>query len=141
MKQWVAAAVLVVAAIPARADDDTFIMVIDAGRMGVMMDQSQRILGLPDDPPGDGNTETFNVLKNAVRQYQRLLPVACARHLAKEVCETAYYAPGWLGDAGNPAPAVLRKRIDEAMEHMPALWGALCDTLPKEHDESLCQLE
>ncbi len=138
-----AAALLLLVAIPARADDqDAFIMVIDAGRLGVMMDQSQRILGLPDDPVTNGSTETPVVLRNTVLQYQRLLPAACARGaVANEVCERAYYAPRWLSDEGTPSPVVLRARIDEAQDHVASLWGALCERLPKEHDESLCQLE
>jgi hypothetical protein len=124
------------------APPDPFIMTIDAGRLGVMMDQSQRILGLPDDPAQDGSTETPVVLRNAVKQYQRLLPVACAKVAAlKGLCEQSFYAPRWLNDGGTPSPEVLRARIDEATDRIAPLWGDLCSTLPKDHDESLCQLE
>jgi hypothetical protein len=132
------------AATPAWADEqDDFIMTIDAGRLGAMMNQSQEILKLPSDPASsDGSTETWAVLRRAVLEYQRLLPVACARHaVAKDVCEPAFYAPRWLADVSRPKPDVLRARIDEAQGHVSALWGGLCDRLPKPHDESLCQLE
>lgn len=129
-------------ALPAFADDaDTSLMVIDAGRLGVMMDQSQRILGLPDDPPGDGNTDTFAILKSAVQQYQRLEPVACARRVHDEICNAAYYSPSWLTQSETPAREVLRARIDAASDHVASLWNALCAKLPKDHDPSLCQME
>lgn len=126
----------------ARADDaDTSQMVIDAGRLGVMMDQAQRILGLPDDASGDGSIDTFTVLKNAVRAYDRLQPVACVRHLADASICASLYAPAWLRETGAPAPDALRARIDEASDPVSGLWSALCGTLPKEHDPSLCQME
>jgi len=139
-----AIAVVVFMAVPAQAEEpDAFTMTIDAGRLGVMMDQSQRMLSLPDDPTAEnGSTETPVVLRNAVKQYQRLLHVACARHaVANEICDKAYYNPAWLSDTKAPALSVLRTRIDEATEYVSPLWGALCDRLPKEHDESLCQME
>jgi hypothetical protein len=140
-RAWIA--IVLLTAIPARAEPpDAFVMTIDAGRLGVMMDQSQRILGLPDDPDLDGSTDTSAVLRHAVKQYQRLLHVACARHaVGKTTCEPAYYAPAWLNDTAPPSPAVLRSRIDEASDHVAPLWNALCERLPKDHDESLCQLE
>jgi hypothetical protein len=143
MKRALALMLLVGVGTPALAEPpDTLTMVIDAGRLGVMMDQSQRILGLPDDPEQDGSTETAVVLRNAVKQYQRLLPVACARHVALNgLCEQSFYAPSWLNDLSTPAPEVLRARIDEATDRVAPLWNALCGTLPKDHDESLCQLE
>src|SRR5438045_2728923 len=88
MKQIATAVLLLLAAQPSRADDaDSSIMTIDAGRLGVMMDQAQRILGLPDAADQDSSTDTFAVLKNAVRTYQRLLPVACERHISNAPCE------------------------------------------------------
>ncbi len=143
MRRVLVAAAVALMATPAWGDEqDNFIMVIDAGRLGVMMNQSQEILGQPSDPARDGSTETWAVLRRAVFDYQRLLPVACARHaVAKEVCEPAFYAPRWLGDAAAPTPEVLRGRIDEAQAHVGALWGGLCARLPKKHDESWCQLE
>jgi hypothetical protein len=142
MKQIAAAALLLLAVQAVRADDaDSPAMTIDAGRLGVMMDQAQRILGLPDADDQDSNTETFAVLKNAVRTYQRLVPVACARHIGKAPCDRPSYAPAWLQLDTVPPPEVLRARIDEATDPVSALWNALCDTLPKDHDPSLCQLE
>jgi hypothetical protein len=143
MKRALTMLLLIGLSTPALAEPpDTSTMVIDAGRLGVMMDQSQRILGLPDDPEQDGSTETAVVLRNAVKQYQRLLPVACARHVALNgLCGQSFYAPSWLNDLSTPAPEVLRARIDEATDRVAPLWNALCGTLPKDHDESLCQLE
>lgn len=141
MKRFVAAFVVLLAS-PAWADDaDTSQMVIDAGRLGVMMDQAQRILGLPDDPPGDDSTDTFEILKSAVRQYDRLQPLACERHLVgTELCG-ALYIPAWLNETLAPVAGVLRARIDEANDHLPALWTSLCGTLAKDRDPSLCQME
>lgn len=142
MKQIAATALLLLAVQPVRADaPDPMAMTIDAGRLGVMMDQSQRILGLPDADDQSSSTETFAVLKNAVRAYQRLLPVACERHIGKVACDQPSYAPPWLQQDAAPAPDVLRARIDEATDPVSGLWSALCDTLPKEHDPSLCQIE
>jgi hypothetical protein len=142
MKQIAAAALLLLAVQPGRADDaDSAVMTIDAGRLGVMMDQSQRILGLSDVDDQDGNTETFAILKNAVRAYQRLLPVACERRVGKAPCGQPPYAPQWLQQDTAPPPDVLRARIDEATGPVSTLWSALCETLPKERDPSLCQLE
>lgn len=142
MKQIAAAVLLLLAVQPVRADDaDSSVMTIDAGRLGVMMDQSQRILGLPDADDQDGTTETFAMLKSAVRAYQRLLPVACERHIGKVACDQPSYAPPWLQQDAVPPPDVLRARIDEATDPVSGLWSALCGTLPKEHDPSLCQIE
>ncbi len=143
MKRWaIVALCLAVQPVWAAEDTDPLTMTIDAGRLGVMMDQSQRMLGLPDDPAADGSTETPVILRGAVRQYQRLLPVACGRHaVTEELCERAFYAPRWLDDTATPSPDVLRTRIDEATDHVAPLWNALCERQPKDHDESLCQLE
>jgi hypothetical protein len=131
-------------ATPATAldENDRFIMTIDAGRLGVMVDQSARILGLEGDPAG-ASTDTFATLKAAVREYRRVLSVACARHTVKAPCEAAYYNPLWLSEPDAPGPGLeaLRSRIDEAQDRIAPLWGDLCATLPKEHDPSLCQIE
>jgi hypothetical protein len=134
---------VLLAAGPALAlnDDDRSLMVIDAGRLGVMMDQSERILNVTADPEST-STETFAVLKDAVRSYRRLVGVACAQHKADaQLCDTALYSPQWLNQSAEPSPEVLRSRIDEAQDHVAPLWNALCATLPQDHDPSLCQVE
>jgi hypothetical protein len=124
-------------------DNDRFLMVIDAGRLGVMMDQSERILNVAPGPTS-ATTDTFAVLKAAVVSYRLLLGTACARHaVGRDLCDAALYSPRWMAepDTPGPAPAVLRARIDEAQDRIAPLWGALCGKLPKDHDPSLCQLE
>jgi len=123
-------------------DNDRFMMVIDAGRLGVMMDQSERILDVAPGPPG-ASTDTFAALKSTVHSYRRLIGIACVRHaVGRDLCEAALYSPAWLAQPdAEPSPAVLRARIDEAQDHVAPLWGALCGTLPRDHDPSLCQLE
>jgi hypothetical protein len=134
-------ALLAVAPALALNNDDRLLMVIDAGRLGVMMDQSERILNVT--PGSDSaSTETFAVLKDAVRSYRRLVGVACAQHkVDAQLCDGALYSPNWLNQSDEPSPDVLRARIDEAQDHVAPLWNALCATLPRDHDPSLCQLE
>ena len=126
----------------AATENDPFVMVIDAGRLGVMMDQSRQILGIPETSPTD-STATFAVLKSAVMSYQQLKPIACARGRVAQVQCADTWQPVWTGEADDAVmpDTVLRARIDEAGEHIMGLWSALCDTLPKDHDPALCQLE
>ncbi len=137
-----AAFVLLVTTASAADDNDAFAMMIDAGRLSVMMDQAQRMLNQPATEPS-GSSGTFAILKNAVRAYENLAPVACNSHAASPELCASLYKPSWLDEADSAAlpQATLRSRIDEASDPVASLWSALCAKQPAERDPSLCQIE
>ncbi len=129
-------------AAPARAIDDAegSQPAIDAGRLGVMMDQALQLMDLTPGEPAAG-TEPFAILKAAVIDYQQVQPIACARHAAgPDVC-ASLFNPAWLQEPDVPAPeaSLLRQRIEDASSRLMPLWNALCAKLP--HESGLCQIE
>jgi len=141
----------VLAAPPAGAPaDDGALLVIEAGRLAVMMDQSRGALTLlgTDGAHGDlaaaaaQRAYAFQELVAAVLHYNLLL--ACRGHVARPALCTGPYLPAWLKDppGKDHSGAALKAMVEEASAHLMPFWDEMCAKgRVAAKDESFCALE
>jgi hypothetical protein len=116
-----------------RQDEETVAIAIEAGRLDAMMDSVGRVLRIHGprdlDPRASYEPRTYIAfsLKRAVSQYNRLMPVACARHLMTGGRCGRRYEPIWLQRLSDrDTDAILQAHVDDAAKPIEALWTALC---------------
>jgi hypothetical protein len=135
---------LTLLSLPAFAQTDDGDPLIDARRLGVMIDQSEAALHAiaPTFPAvqsrDDGDGDAYAELVSAVRRYDATVAQACrARLVGPRFCGTPY-DPSWL----STPPSDLRAAIDEAGDRITPFWNALCAQARKATgDQAFCSLE
>lgn len=138
--------------VQAAEGDDLGTLSIEAGRLGVMMDQSTDALKLlaPNakdvdlGPPEAQRAYAFEQLVTAVLRYNLVSHEACRRSLVSDKLCLGPFLPGWLKDsAATDHPiADLRVMIDETTGRLMPFWSALCDKGRKvADDETFCAME
>ena len=139
---------------PAAVGDDVAAgLVIDAGRLGVMMDQAEAAAEAAHENDLDEELETpegqtayaARALRDSILRFNGLQLQVCRgnNEVPAGLCG-APYLPGWLNEpvTQRPAPAVLTQRLEDAMQHISPLWSALCDKAKAAgQDEHFCDLE
>lgn len=136
---------------PASVDDDP-VLVIDAGRLGVMMDQSTLALKLLAPGPAHGDLSTgaaqrayaLQELVAAVLRYNFLLQRACRTSAVARAHCTGPFLPPWLNDAPgtDPGAADLRAMVDATSARLIPFWTDLCAKgRAAAHDDKLCAIE
>ena len=141
---------LALCAAPAWADGQSD-LVIQSGRLGVMMDQSGRILpnipkpgqGPSLDTPSGTHAYVFATLVSAVLTYNALADRACADGvLGGDLCRGPYL-PAWLGrKASDVSDTQLNAMVDEASARLVPFWSALCAKSPEQGGAgAVCPME
>ena len=131
---------------------DPHLLIIDAGRLGVMMDQSVNALHAvaPTSPaeevdsPQARHAYVFRTLVDAVLRYNFVSNEACRRHAVDPALCTGPYLPSWLGDpsATGHDDATLRAMVDEASVRLIPFWDELCAKGKEASgDENFCAIE
>jgi hypothetical protein len=127
-------------------------MMIEAGRLGVILDQADAAMKLrvgepPEEPvetPGQQQIYVVHELRAAVLRYNMMQFDACrSGTLAGELC-TEPYLPDWLKEAPDtvPPPAAIAVRVRDAVSHITPFWKALCaKAVAQTHDETFCAIE
>ncbi|MEI9886530.1 MAG: hypothetical protein WDN08_08505 [Rhizomicrobium sp.] len=143
---------LLLAVMPALAEDDTLSsgVVIDSGRLGVMMEQSRALIPQIEAPPVPTQPETaeqrrawiYDNLVSAVLEYNALSQRACRNGIVdREFCKGPFQ-PAWLTRPRDYSYARLRAMTDEASGRLMPFWAALCDKAPKPSDGGyVCPME
>lgn len=136
----------------APADADAASLVIEAGRLVVMVDQSEEALALlaPALRVEDGDAAprqdayAFYELVAAVSRYNVVVDRACSAGLvAAKLCDGPYQ-PVWLKDASNVEHGnqALRAMIDDASAHIEPFWTDICARGKRAaKDEAFCRIE
>ena len=127
-------------------------MMIEAGRLGVILDQSDAAMKLrasepPEEPvetPGQQQVYVVHELRAAVLRYNMMQFDACrGGTLAGELCAEPYL-PDWLKEPLDtvPPPATIAARVRDAVAHVIPFWKALCaKAVAQTHDETFCAIE
>lgn len=127
-------------------------LAIDAGRLVVMVDESEEALKLlapslkiEDSGPGPVQMgSVFPRLVFAVGRYSVVVAGACrATRVDPRFCMGAF-APGWLKDPPDTDhdDAALRSMIEDATSHVEPFWSDICARAKRASgDEGFCQLE
>jgi hypothetical protein len=134
------------------ADDDTYALAIDAGRLDVMMDQSSEALKLlaptaKDDAPASPQAQrnrAFDELVTAVLRYNLIAHETCRRALVSAKLCTGPFLPDWLKDGADVDHDVssLRAMIDETSARLEPFWNELCEKGRKaSNDDTFCAIE
>ncbi|MGD0143237.1 MAG: hypothetical protein ABSC92_08770 [Rhizomicrobium sp.] len=135
----------------ADAPPDSASLAVDAGRLMVMVDQSEDALKMlaptvkaEDTGPEPQGDHAFSELVSSVLRYNIIAHEACrARVVDPELCGESY-RPVWLTEAPDAArsDAVLRAMIDDATAHLEPFWSDICAKAKHAtKDEAFCQLE
>jgi hypothetical protein len=145
--------VLAAPAAPASSPaDDRARLVIEAGRLAVMMDQSRGALTLLGTDGAHGDLEdsvaqrayAFQELVAAVLHYNLLLARACRGHVARPALCTGPYLPAWLTDppGKDHSEAALKAMVEEVSAHLMPFWDEMCAKgRAAAKDEHFCDLE
>lgn len=132
------------------AEDDNFASEIQAGRLGVMTNQSRSLLG--EEPPfpaeeTDAATRAriADSLRVSVYDFAQLKMRACPEgRLEPALCQKDY-APSWAlrTDKTPPDWRELKRRIDEASGAIMPVWSALCEKARETAgpDDEICPME
>jgi hypothetical protein len=138
---------------PAHAvDGDDPSLSIEAGRLGVMMDQSTEALKLlaPNakdtdlGPPEAQRAYAFEELVTAVLRYNVVAHEACRRSLVSATLCVGPFLPAWLKDgaAVDHSDASLREMVDETTGRLMPFWSAMCEKGRKASgDDFFCAIE
>ncbi len=146
-----AALVLALAACASgHAEDDNFAWEIQAGRLGVMTNQSQSLLGEEPPLPAEETDAAVrariaNSLRLSVFDFARMKMRACPEgKLDAALCQKDY-APAWAlrSDKTPPDWRELKRRIDEASGAIMPVWSALCEKARETAgpDDEICPME
>jgi|ERR1700733_7475961 len=148
------ALMLLVAPAPAQESmsQDTTLLVIDAGRLVVMMDQSDEALALlaPRERVEDTAAEAgqsdyaFFELVTAVSRYDLIRDSACRAAVVDPKLCGVPYRPAWMKDASEVrhGNAQLRAMIDDAVAQLEPFWSDICTRGKRlAKDERFCQIE
>lgn len=132
------------------AEDDNFAWEIQAGRLGVMTNQSQSLLGEETSFPAEETdaavrTRIANSLRLSVYDFARLKMRACPEgRLEQALCQKDY-APAWALRSEKTPPdwRELKRRIDEASGAVMPVWSALCEKARETAgpDDEICPME
>jgi hypothetical protein len=133
-------------------DSDVSSLAIDAGRLVVMVDQSEDALKLlaPAARVADPGHESaradhvFPELVDAVQRYDMIVEEACRLDVAGTGLCAHPFRPVWLADAPDAehGEMALRGMIDDATAHLEPFWSYMCKKAkPLSTDEAFCQLE
>ena len=132
------------------AQEDQFAWEIQAGRLGVMTNQGQSLLGEePPFPPEETDAATRTRIADNVRlavfDLARLKMRACPEgRLEQALCQRDY-APDWALRADKTPPdwIELQRRIDDASGAIMPIWSALCAQARKNAgpDDEICPME
>lgn len=134
----------------AREREDPFALEIQTGRLGVMTNQGQSILGeAPAIPEGESDpaarARVANDLRTAIFQLATLKTRACAEGKLEPVLCKKDFAPDWAlkSDAATPDWQELSRRIDAATGAIMPVWSALCDQAREKAgpDDEICPME
>ncbi|MBI3677896.1 MAG: hypothetical protein HY243_14905 [Proteobacteria bacterium] len=142
---------LVIPVLAAEGDDPST-LAIEAGRLGVMMDQSTEALKLlaPNardadlDTPEAQRAHAFEELVTAVLRYNLVANEACRRSLVSAKLCSGPFLPAWLKDgAGTDHDgASLRAMIAETSERLMPFWSEMCEKGKKASgDDTFCAVE
>jgi hypothetical protein len=127
-------------------------MMIEAGRLGVMLDQADAATKLragepseePVETPGQQQIYVVHELRAAVLRYNMMQFDACREGmLSGEICAQPYL-PEWLREPPDavPPPATIAARVHDAVAHISPFWKALCArAVAQTHDETFCAIE
>lgn len=134
----------------AKEREDTFALEIQAGRLGVMTNQGQSLLGEAAATP-DGETDpairarVANDLRAAIYQFATLKARACTEGKLDPALCRKDFAPDWAlrTDAATPDWNELAQRIDAATGAIMPVWSALCDKARETAgpDDEICPME
>ncbi len=145
-----APAALAAPAEPPVPGDDAASLQIDAGRLDVMVDQSEEALKLiaPDAQSLESASDAelrayaFQEIVAAVLRYNFVSDKACRAGAVDPGLCKGPYLPVWLKGDATYSNAQLRAMIDEATDRLMPFWKALCGKGRRlAHDESFCRLE
>ena len=127
-------------------------LVIESGRLVVMMDQTREALKLLE--PGRSHADlassaaerayAFQELVTAVLHYNLLEARACRDHQVAATHCTGPWLPAWLEDrpGTDHSEARLRAMVDEASARLVPFWTDLCAKgRAKAKDDHFCDLE
>lgn len=123
---------------------------IEAGRLDAMMDSASRVLAVHTGVPAVSAVSTYDSteyaeqsLRRAVIQYNKLLPVACVRHLVRKSLCMGQLWPAWMnrGFTSDEPDLVLHERIDDVSYRVTPFWSALCWGQHGEARRRACQVE
>jgi len=127
-------------------------MMIEAGRLGVMLDQADAAMKLhagdpseePVETPGQQQIYVVHELRAAVLRYNMMQFDACrGGTVAGEVCAQPYL-PDWLKEPPDAVPpgATIAARVQDAVNHIMPFWKAMCaKAVAQTHDETFCAIE
>lgn len=127
-------------------------MMIDAGRLGVILDQTEASMKLNGFAPTEEPVETtaqqqlyaVHELRAAVLRYNVMQFDACRAHvISGELC-AAPYVPDWLKEPADTIPpvTVMAARVQDAVAHISPLWKAMCvKAVAQTHDDAFCAIE
>ena len=127
-------------------------MMIEAGRLGVMLDLAETATQVragepPEEPvqtPLQQQTYVVHELRAAVLRYNMMQFAACRSGMvAGDVCAQPYM-PDWLKESRDTLPpaAVLAARVQDAVAHIMPFWNAMCaKAVAQTHDETFCSIE
>jgi hypothetical protein len=126
-------------------------LMIESGRAGVMLDQSEQAMKALNPKPPEDEVDTTqqqlaysaHSLRSTVLRFGELQMTACrAGTVGGDLCMP--YVPGWLKEPLDtvPAPDLLRARQSEAAAHIEPFWQALCSQLiTKTDNQDFCAIE
>ena len=125
-------------------------LAIDAGRLVMMVDQSEEALklfapSLKIEDSGSDPAQTspvFPRLVYAVGRYNMIAGAACRAGVVGPSLCSGPYSPVWLNDTTEHSNVALRAMIDDAAAHLESFWVAVCGRAKQvAKDEAFCQLE
>jgi hypothetical protein len=133
-----------------QAREDNFALEIQAGRLGVMTNQIQSLLGEPlpsvlEETDDLKRTRIADNLRLAVYDLARLKMRACPEgQLEPALCKEDF-APDWALRAEAPPPdwPELEKRIEAASDAVMPVWSVLCAKARETAgpDDEICPME
>jgi hypothetical protein len=127
-------------------------LMIDAGRLGVMVDQSEESLKaltptVKEQDLGPASAQrayAFHELVAAVLRYNLVAGDACGAGVVPAKLCPGPYLPGWLKDGPrvDHSEADLRAMIDDATAHLEPFWSDICSKGKRAAGrEVFCKLE
>jgi hypothetical protein len=146
----IAAFAALAACASAKEREDPFALQIQAGRLGVMTNQSQSLLGDAPPLPADESDAATRAriaddLRLAVFDLARLKMRACPEGRLDAALCAEHFAPAWALRA-DPAPLewpALGARIDAVSGAVMPVWSALCEKARENAgpDDEICPME
>ena len=126
-------------------------MMIEAGRLSVMLDQAEAAMKLraqpteePVETPAQQQIYAVHELRAAVLRYNVMQFDACRSGLISGDLCAQPYLPDWLKEPPDviPPPFVVVARVQDAMTHILPFWSAMCaKAVAQTHDDTFCAME